>query len=121
MKFEALLEANRMAQETGQQHPVRRELFSSLAEDQGRHFVGIRGPRGAGKTVLLQQLASSMDDACYVSLDTLAKDADLFGLLRDLRDRYGFRRFFLDEIHFLTDASGALKRIYDGLGVRVWS
>lgn len=120
MKFEELLEANRIAQEIGAQHGVRRELFSHLAESDGRHFVGIRGPRGAGKTVLLQQLAASMDDACYVSLDTLARDIDLFGLLRDLRDRYGFRHFFLDEIHFLDQAPGALKRIYDGLGVRVW-
>lgn len=120
MNFDSLLESNRNAQSMGSRHAVRRDLYEQVCKEKGRHLIGIRGPRGAGKTVLLQQLASSMEDACYVSLDTLPKETDLFDLLQTLRDRFGYRRFFLDEIHFLSDVSGALKRIYDGLDVRVW-
>lgn len=115
-----VLESNRKAVEIGRRHPVRRALFSQIVRESGRHFVGIRGPRGAGKTVLLQQLAASMEDAFYLSLDTLPRDTEIFGLLRELRDRYGFRNFFLDEIHFLPSAPGALKRMFDELDARVW-
>ncbi|MEX2606123.1 MAG: AAA family ATPase [Kiritimatiellia bacterium] len=115
-----ILESNRRALERGGHHPIRRALYDQILEATGRHFVGIRGPRGAGKTVMLQQLAASMEDACYISLDTLPRESDTFGLILELRDRYGFRNFFLDEVHFLPSAPGVLKRMYDELDVRVW-
>ena len=49
-----------------------------------RHFIGIVGPRGAGKTILLQQLAASTEDAIYISLDTVPRDVDLFAIVREL-------------------------------------
>ncbi len=120
MKITHILESNRRALEMGARHSIRRALYSTVRDESGRHFVGIRGPRGAGKTVLLQQLAASMEDACYLSLDTLPRDTEVFGLLGELRERYGFRNFFLDEIHFLPSAAGALKRLYDEVDARVW-
>ncbi len=119
MDFSSLLELDRLAKASGRRLTGRRSLYDTLRSHSGRHFVGVSGPRGAGKTILLQQLAASCDDGCYVSLDTLAADADLFALLKDLKERYGFRRFFLDEVHFLKDGLGALKKIYDFLEVRV--
>lgn len=101
-------------------YPVKRSLFDRITAMEGRHFIGIRGPRGAGKTVLLQQLAAANDDACYLSMDTCPRDTDLVELLRSLREHYGFHRFFLDEIHFLEDAPGSLKRIFDQVDVRIW-
>lgn len=120
LQIKDVLESNRRALEMGARHPIRRALYSRALNEPGRHFVGIRGPRGAGKTVLLQQLAASMEDACYISLDTLPRETGIIGLLGELRERYGFRRFFLDEIHFLPSAAGALKRIYDEMDLRVW-
>jgi predicted AAA+ superfamily ATPase len=119
MDISFLLELDRLAKASGRRLAGRRSLFDSLRNDSGRHFIGISGPRGAGKTILLQQLAAESKDGCYVSLDTLAADTDLFALLKELKERYGFRCFFLDEVHFLKNGLGALKKIYDFLEVRV--
>ena len=119
MDFATLLEFDRLAKSAGRRLTARRSLYDTLEKDAGRHFIGISGPRGAGKTILLQQMAATCKDGCYVSLDTLAADTDLFALLKGLMERYGFRRFYLDEVHFLRDGLGALKKIYDFLEVRV--
>jgi predicted AAA+ superfamily ATPase len=78
------------------------------------------GPRGAGKTILLQQLAASTEDAIYISLDTLPRDVDLFSIVRELAEGYHYKKIFLDEIHFSDNGMGALKQIYDFLDVRVF-
>lgn len=119
MNIQSLLELDRIAKEKGSRLTGRRELFDVVQMDRGRHFVGIAGPRGAGKTILLQQLAAQQEDGCYLSLDTLSAEADLFELLKSLAEGYGFRTFYLDEVHFLADGFGALKKIYDFLEVRV--
>lgn len=119
MNLSSVLDFNRLAQERGRARRERRSLFDLVAQREGRHMVGITGPRGAGKTILLQQLASERDGACYVSLDTLPRDTDLFELVRALSERFRFKEFFLDEVHYLDDALGGLKRIYDFLEVRV--
>ncbi len=85
----------------------------------GKHFIGIAGPRGAGKSVLLKQWAASMPDAVYIAADTLPESTDLFETVRDLAGRYRFQVFLLDEIHFLPEPAATLKKIYDFLNVRV--
>ena len=77
------------------------------------------GPRGAGKTVLLRQYALAHEDACYISADTLEPEDDLWDDIQTLRDHYGFRTFLIDEVHFLADATGLLKRLYDFLDLHV--
>lgn len=119
MELARLIELDRLGKAAGRRLSARRGLFEVLRVEEGRHFQGISGPRGAGKTILLQQLAGTGEDGCYVSLDTVERDTDLFALVKELKERYGFRRFYLDEIHFLRDALGALKNIYDFLDVRV--
>jgi uncharacterized protein len=119
MELARILELDRLAKAAGRRLSARRGLYQVLRVDAGRHFKGIAGPRGAGKTILLQQLAAGSEDGCYVSLDTVARDTDLFALVKDLKERYGFRRFYLDEVHFLPEALGALKNIYDFLDVGV--
>jgi len=54
-----------------------------------------------------------------LAADTLDKNADLYEFVRELSESYRFRRFFIDEIHYLEDATGALKRIYDFLEVEI--
>ena len=99
--------------------PKRRELFARLVAQEGRHFIGIAGPRGAGKSVLLKQWAASDAGAVYLSADTLAPGADLFAVVKGMAETYRFRIFLLDEVHFLPAAAAALKQIYDFLEVRV--
>ena len=57
----------------GTKHLRKRELFNTLKVDKGHHITGILGPRGAGKTILLQQLAAEVEDGFYLSADTLEK------------------------------------------------
>lgn len=92
-----------------------RALFEVLRLEEGRHLTGITGPRGAGKTVLLRQLAALNQNSLYVSVDALDEGTDLFETIRNLSERYHFHRFFLDEVHFLRGAMGDLKKIHDFL------
>ncbi len=69
--------------------------------------------------MLLEQMAAAHKDAFYLSTDTLDSDADLFQIVKDLSERYAYRTFLLDEVHFLSGAVGALKQIYDFLSVRM--
>ena len=98
----------------------KRFRFDELDQARGKHFVGILGPRGAGKTVLLKQLASTREDALYVSLDTADADTDVFELLRRLAEEYRYRTFFLDEVHYCQGIEGTLKKLHDFLDVHVF-
>lgn len=99
-------------------HP--RPLLAGLRSEAGRHFTGILGPRGVGKTVLLKQLASSMSNSLYLSMDTLDSGTDLFDLLNKLHRDYKISSFLFDEVHFFSGIEAILKRLYDNLRVRVW-
>jgi predicted AAA+ superfamily ATPase len=61
-----LIDLNRRAKTIGQKHTQKRALFNTLKVDAGRHITGVLGPRGAGKTILLQQLASEFEDSFYL-------------------------------------------------------
>ena len=118
-ELELLLDLDRRVKLASSQHIRRRVLFDTLKADKGRHMVGIVGPRGAGKTILLQQLAAESENGFYLSADTLKKDTDLFQIVQFLSERYGFKQFFVDEIHFLDKSIGALKQIYDFLELKI--
>ncbi len=119
MHIDGLLELHDLAKQRARTYPKQRFLYSALAERQGRRFAGIVGPRGAGKTILLRQYALAHEDAFYLSADALDHDDDPWQLLRVLHEHHGFTTFLLDEIHFLRNATGLLKRVYDFLPVRV--
>ncbi len=114
-----ILELHELAKEEGRRYPKKRRLYDDIEASEGRHFTGIVGPRGAGKTVLLRQYALAHKDACYISADTLEPDDDLWEDIRTLKEHYGFTTILLDEAHFLRDATGLLKRLYDFLDIRV--
>jgi hypothetical protein len=119
VSIQKALELHDLAKEDANRFPRKRDLASRVKRDRGRHIVGLVGARGIGKTVLLRQFAVDLEDAFYLSADTLGSDADLWELIRSLSSNFGFRTFLIDEIHFLEDASALMKRIYDFLDVRV--
>jgi len=119
MQINPILELNQRAKQLGRQHRHGRALFAVLQASKGRHFRGVVGPRGAGKTILLQQLANGLADACYISADVLDREVDLFELVRHLSEHYRFKTFLIDEIHYLSNPTGALKQMYDFLDIEV--
>lgn len=119
IEYPRLLEFHELASTEGRKLTGRRDLYATIEADKGKHLMGIVGPRGAGKTVLLRQLAAANREAFYLSTDTLEPGVDLFEIVKELSERYAFRTFLLDEVHFLKDAAGALKKIHDFLPVRV--
>jgi predicted AAA+ superfamily ATPase len=94
-------------------------LLKKVEQQRGRHFSGIMGPRGVGKTVMLKQLLSESSHAFYLSLDTLPRDADIFGIVKKLHRDYGYTLFLLDEIHFSDRVEETLKKLYDFLDIRL--
>ncbi len=119
MSISRILELHDRGKAAARKYPRRRFLYDTLEREEGRHFIGVVGPRGVGKTVLLRQYALGHDKACYISADTLEPDDDPWDLICALKEHYGFQNFLVDEIHFLPNASALLKRLYDFLDVRI--
>lgn len=119
MDVNSLFELDQLAQDAIRAFPQRRTVWGRLVDMPGRPFVALVGPRGTGKTVLLRQLRVQHDDALYISADTLERNEDLFELVTTLHRSYGLNRFYIDEIHFVHEFTGYLKRIFDFLPVAI--
>lgn len=117
MNIDQLLEFDRLARKDGQKYDKRRELYGDIARDVGAHFIGIVGPRGAGKTIIMKQLALEKEKAFYVSLDSM--EGDLFALIKTLHETMQLRLFLLDEVHVYPHFAADLKKIYDFLDIKV--
>ncbi|MEE8432698.1 MAG: AAA family ATPase, partial [Candidatus Desulfatibia sp.] len=118
MNIADILELNEKAREEGKKFPRTRYLFSEIKSELGKHFIGIVGPRGVGKTVLLKQLTISQPDSFYVSVDTL-EGFNLYQLSGILVDQYKIKTLLLDEIHFCKTYAKDLKKIYDFIDIRI--
>src|SRR3989339_621536 len=119
MDINNIMELNHLASEEGVRFQKKRSQFDEISNLVGRHFVGIVGPRGVGKTVLLKQFASSVPNSFYLSVDTLSADDDLFALAKVLAEKYQISNLLLDEIHFKKNFEAELKKIFDFLKIRV--
>ena len=119
MSIARILELHDLAKSDCKKYPKQRFLYERIGAGEGKHFTGVIGPRGAGKTILLRQYALANEDACYLSADSLEPADELWDIIRTLREHYGFHTFLIDEVHFLADAAGILKRLYDFLDVQV--
>ena len=113
-----IFDLNDLALDGIKKYHKKRELYQNLIAKNNKHFVGIIGPRGVGKTILLKQLASEKKHSCYISLDSI-EDIDLFDTIRNLNENYSITSFFIDEIHFNKNYSKSLKKIYDFLDVKL--
>ncbi len=91
----------------------KRYLYYDL-EKSKEQIKGIIGIRGVGKTTILLQLAQKHNKSIYISVDSLfLKGKNLFDLIKDLYENFGFRNFFIDEIHKYKNWQQVLKTLYD--------
>jgi uncharacterized protein len=96
----------------------RRNLHLKINWDQ--RMIGIKGPRGAGKTTLMLQhlkfdLKEGTSQALYVTADhTWFYNHTLLDTAMDWY-KQGGRLIFIDEVHKYPQWSRELKNIYDGL------
>lgn len=84
--------------------------------DWNDRIIGIRGPRGVGKTTLMLQrikLGLSADDALYVNADDIFFSSHTLLWLAEKLVQRGVHYLFIDEIHKYPDWSRELKLIYD--------
>jgi predicted AAA+ superfamily ATPase len=112
-----LIELDRMAKNDALKYRKKRFAYDLIRLDTGRHFTGIVGARGTGKTVILKQFAVEKDDTFYISLDTI--DDELFDLIHLLNREFKISLFLLDEVHACKNFERDLKKIYDFLDVRI--
>ncbi|MCX5666706.1 MAG: AAA family ATPase [Candidatus Omnitrophica bacterium] len=117
MNINQLIEFDRLSREDGRKYDKKRGLYDDIARDVGAHFIGIVGPRGAGKTIMLKQLALANDGSFYVSLDTM--EGDLFDMVKTLHETMRIKLFLLDEVHVYPRFEADLKKIYDLIDIKV--
>ncbi len=116
MDYKEIFELHLLALKEVERYKKKRLLFDEIMKEKGKHFLGIIGPRGVGKTVLLRQLAKELKNSLYISLDTLLDGSfDLFEFVKNGFENYKIKIFLLDEIHYLKNFSRDLKKIYDFL------
>ena len=113
-----IIELNEKARADAQNFPRHRQLYSLIISEAGRHFIGIVGPRGVGKTVILKQINNFDPNAFYLSADTL-EETDLFQIARMISEQYKIKTLLIDEIHFCKTYERDLKKIFDFLDLRV--
>ena len=84
--------------------------------DWGNRIVGIRGPRGVGKTTLMLQHIKNdlnINDVLYINADDIYfSEHRILDLAERLVQR-GIQYLFIDEIHKYKDWSREMKNIYD--------
>jgi predicted AAA+ superfamily ATPase len=119
MDTSTILQLNETALAQGTSHKLKRYAFKNILDDTGRHQIGLVGPRGSGKTVILKQLQAHFPDtACYLSLDAV-ESPGLFATIQTLHEKYKFTLFLIDEIHHEKQYARELKKAYDFLDVRI--
>ncbi|RLF89365.1 ATP-binding protein [Thermococci archaeon] len=97
----------------------KRFLFQEIKKINEEYYVGIKGIRGVGKTVLLLQLARETEDSIYFSADsTLLKPFSIYEVVKTLAE-IGYKNIFIDEIHRKPEWAQDLKTLYDEHEVRV--
>lgn len=93
----------------------KRYLYSQI--NWNARLIGIKGPRGVGKTtMLLQHILENYDDidrTLYASLDDLWFSSHTLMDLIDWAYQHGIMRLYLDEVHRYNQWSINLKNIYD--------
>ena len=93
----------------------KRYLYSQI--NWKARLIGIKGPRGVGKTtMLLQHILENYEDVdktLYATLDDLWFSSHTLMELIDWAYQHGITRLYLDEVHRYDQWSINLKNIYD--------
>ncbi len=114
-----MLELNEQAREEGKTYHEKRFIFPTIEKlIKERVFLGLVGPRGVGKTIILKQILSSTESSFYISLDSTLLKTPLFSIAKELVER-GVKNIMFDEVHFYPGFERELKKIYDFLKVDV--
>ncbi len=92
-----------------------RSIFHKI--DWTDRLIGLRGPRGIGKTTILMQYLKlhheNDESALYISLDNIwFSEQNLVDFVDDFVKRGG-KKLFIDEIHKYPNWAQELKNIYD--------
>ncbi len=85
-----------------------------------RQIIAIVGLRRTGKTTIMKQLMQNLEKAFFFSFDeeeTQTKEALVF-IIDFLLKNLGAKYIFLDEVHYVKDWQGVLKRYYDTKNVK---
>lgn len=107
-----ILNSNRQL-EWVKQFKKTRYLFEEIKKIDKEYFLGVKGLRGIGKTVLLLQLAKETKDAVYFSADSaLIKSFSLYEVVKELLRR-DFKNIFIDEIHRKPEWDRDIKTVFD--------
>lgn len=91
-----------------------RYLYDQINWD--NRIVGIRGPRGVGKTtMMLQHIKENLpvDDVLYVNADDIYFSNNRLIDLAERLVQHGVHHLYIDEIHKYKEWSKELKLIYD--------
>jgi len=118
MEFNKLIELDRLAKASVSKYSRARELYNELLADSGKHFVGIIGPRGVGKTVVLKQLARTLPNSFYISMESFS--GKMFDTLKELKEKLKIQTIFLDEVHSYDDFNKEIQSVYELLDVKVF-
>ena len=93
----------------------KRPLYHKINWD--NRLIGIRGPKGVGKsTLLLQHIKESFTDrskVLYVSLDNIWFSSNSLIDLVEYHYTHGGTHIFLDEVHRYKQWQDSIKNIYD--------
>lgn len=101
------------------QFTKKRALFEEILRIDPQYYVGIRGLRGVGKTVMLLQIADTYENSAYFSADSLfLKPFSIYQISESLRKR-GYQNIFIDEIHTRPEWEKDLKTLFDEHQCRV--
>ncbi|NJE76023.1 AAA family ATPase [Thermococcus sp. ES12] len=116
----SLLATSRRLMSWARKFPKRRFLYDEILNIDEEYYIGIKGIRGIGKTVLLLQLAHEMERSVYFSADsTLIRPFSLHEVVKTLSE-LGYRNIFIDEIHRKPEWAEDLKTLYDEHEVRIF-
>ncbi|MBI5046505.1 ATP-binding protein [Candidatus Micrarchaeota archaeon] len=116
---ERLIAANTRAIEEGKRYVRKRFLYDRIKNYLGeRVYLGLVGPRGAGKTILLKQLLNeSQTTAFYISLEENPVSS-LFDIVEELEGK-NYKILLLDEVQFYPQFDLALKTIYESTKIKI--
>lgn len=94
---------------------IKRKLEVTILEQlNSREILAIVGPRQAGKTTMLKQIQSSLNNAIFLTFED-REDLELFDQdVKNFAIKYsGYKYIFIDEFQYSKNGGKNLKFIYD--------